>query len=151
MIVVSACMAGKPCRYDGKSKPIPEVVALVQRGEAKVVCPECLGGLPIPRPPSEIVGGEGADVLCGRARVVAQDGRDVTEAYVLGAQRTVAFCRKYGATEVWLKAKSPSCGVGRIYDGTFTRTLTPGDGVTAAALQDAGIPVKCQDEDRETP
>ena len=151
MIVVSACMAGKPCRYDGKCKPIPEVVTLVQRGEAKVACPECLGGLPIPRVPSEIVGGDGADVICGRARVLAQDGRDVTQAYVLGAQRTVAFCRKHGATEVWLKAKSPSCGVGRIYDGTFTRTLRPGDGVTAAALKAAGIPVKCQDCDRETP
>jgi uncharacterized protein YbbK (DUF523 family) len=151
LIVVSACMAGKPCRYDGKSKPMEAVAELVRQGEAVVVCPECLGGLPIPRPPSEIVGGDGADVLCGRARVIAQDGRDVTEAYVLGAQRTVAFCRKHGATAVWLKAKSPSCGVGRIYDGTFTRTLRPGDGVAVAALKAAGIPVKCQDEDRETP
>ncbi len=135
MILVSACLLGKPVRYDGKSK---ESVAARQRlnGVPHVlICPECLGGLPIPREPSEIVGGDGADVLDGRARVLSRTGQDVTEAFLLGAQKVLELCHHHGATEVWLKSRSPSCGVGTIHDGSFAGGLRPGDGVTAALLK----------------
>ncbi|MDD4797802.1 MAG: DUF523 domain-containing protein, partial [Eubacteriales bacterium] len=82
MKMVSACLAGYPCRYDGNSKPLPDMVAGVRAGELLPVCPEALGGLPCPRPPAEIVGGTGADVLDGKARVVSADGADVTEAFI---------------------------------------------------------------------
>lgn len=141
MILVSACLAGVSCRYDGQSKAVENIAELVKRGEAKVFCPETLGGLKIPRVPSEIAGGDGENVLQGRARVMSRDGVDRTEEFLAGAYATLELCRKHGAAEVWLKAKSPSCGVGRIYDGTFTGTLRTGDGVTAALLRRNGIQV----------
>jgi uncharacterized protein YbbK (DUF523 family) len=119
---------------------------LVEEGRAVLVCPEVDGGLGTPRPPAEIVGGDGADVLRGRARVITDEGVDVTDAYVKGAERALAAARKAGATSAILKARSPSCGVGRIYDGSFSRTLEAGDGVTAALLQANGIDV-VSDED----
>lgn len=141
MILVSACLAGVPCRYDGQSKAVENIADLVKRGEAKVFCPETLGGLKIPRVPSEIIGGDGEDVLQGRARVMSRDGVDRTEEFLAGAYATLELCRKHDASEVWLKAKSPSCGVGRIYDGTFTGTLRAGDGVTTALLRRNGVQV----------
>lgn len=135
MKLVSACLAGEPCRYDGQAKGRAEVAALVKMGEALAFCPETLGGLKIPRVPSEIVGGDGEDVLDGRAKVMSRDGKNVTAEFILGAEATLELCRKTGITEALLKSKSPSCGVGRIYDGTFTGTLRPGDGVTAALLK----------------
>jgi len=142
MIIVSACLAGKPCRYDGKAKPNDEIVALYQRGEAVLVCPEEMGGLITPRVPSEIEFGTGEDVLMGNARVIAKDGRDVTEEFVLGAQKTLYAARSCGAKRAILKAKSPSCGCGTIYDGTFSGKLREGDGVTAALLKQNGIVVE---------
>lgn len=141
MKLVSACLAGIPCRYDGQSRPNEEMAALVKAGEARTFCPETLGGLKIPRVPSEIVGGCGEDVLDGRAKVMSEDGKDVTEEFLAGAHATLDLCRKLGAEEVLLKSKSPSCGVGRIYDGTFSKTLRSGDGVTAALLKRNGIRV----------
>jgi uncharacterized protein YbbK (DUF523 family) len=141
MIFVSACLAGVACRYDGQSKGLNRVTELVKRGEAKVFCPETLGGLPIPRTASEIVGGDGLDVLEGRARVMGRDGADRTEEFLAGAYATLELCRKHDVREVWLKAKSPSCGVGRIYDGSFSGILRTGDGVTAALLRRNGISV----------
>jgi uncharacterized protein YbbK (DUF523 family) len=135
MKLVSACLAGVPCRYDGQARGREEIAALVGSGEARVFCPEALGGLKIPREPSEIVGGDGFDVLDGRARVMSRDGRDVTAEFVRGAQAVLELCRKTGADEVLLKSKSPSCGVGKIYDGTFTGMLRQGCGVTAALLK----------------
>ena len=135
MILVSACLAGKPVRYDGRSKESTAVLARLQSEPHILFFPEALGGLSIPREPSEIVGGDGADVLYGRARVLSRIGTDVTAAFIKGAKATLALCRKHGADEVWLKSKSPSCGVGRMYDGTFTGTLRAGDGVTAALLK----------------
>jgi uncharacterized protein YbbK (DUF523 family) len=114
---------------------------LVQSGQALTFCPETFGGLKIPRVPSEIAGGDGYDVLDGRARVMSRDGRDLTLEFIKGAQAVLALCRKHGVREVLLKAKSPSCGVGSIYDGTFTGTLRQGDGVTAALLKRNGITV----------
>ena len=138
MKIVSACLCGINCRYDGGSSEDPEITAMVERGEAIPVCPECLGGLPIPRTPSELTG-NGGEVLCGRAKVMARDGQDFTEAFMKGAEATLMIARKHGAEEEILKARSPSCGLGQIYDGSFTGTLREGDGVTAALLKRNGI------------
>ena len=135
-ILVSACLLGCPCRYDGAAKPCPAVLALAERHELVPVCPEQLGGLPTPRNPSERRG----------ERVVMNDGRDVTAEYRRGAEEALRLARLYGCTAAVLKEKSPSCGRGTVYDGTFTRTLTPGDGVTAEALLAAGIPVYGESE-----
>lgn len=110
------------------------------------VCPEVVGGLTTPRSAAEVVGGDGADVLAGTARVCNADGDDVTAAYVRGATAAVELARATGATRAVLKAHSPSCGAADVYDGTFTRTLHPGSGVTAAALCAAGIEVVSDEE-----
>jgi uncharacterized protein YbbK (DUF523 family) len=145
-VLVSACLAGRACRFDGTASPDDAVSRLVAEGRAVLVCPEADGGLGTPRPPAEIVGGTGPDVLAGRARVVTQSGADVTGAYVEGARIALAAARRAGATTAILKARSPSCGTGQVYDGTFSRTLADGDGVTAALLQAEGIRV-LSDED----
>ena len=134
-LLVSACLLGCPCRYDGASKPCPAVLALAERHELVPVCPEQLGGLPTPRPPAER----------REDRVVTQSG-DVTEQYRRGAAEAVRLARLLRCDGAVLKEKSPSCGRGAVYDGTFTRTLTPGDGVTAEALLAAGIPVYGESE-----
>jgi len=142
MKLVSACLCGVHCRYNGESEERAEAVHMVREGEAVLVCPEQLGGLPTPRSPAEIVGGDGHDVLTGRARVVSRDGRDVTEAFLAGAREVLRLAKETGAGEVLLKSRSPSCGVGVIKrDGRET----PGDGVTAALLQENGIRVRCID------
>lgn len=140
-MLVSACLAGRACRFDGSSNLDDQVGRLVAEGRAVLVCPEVDGGLGTPRPPAEIVGGDGADVLEGRARVVTSGGVDVTDAYVAGARRALEAAQKAGATTAILKARSPSCGKGDIYDGSFSRSLRVGDGVTAALLQAHGITV----------
>ena len=131
MMIVSACLAGFPCRYDGKARPCAQVVELVRAGKAIPVCPEQLGGLPTPRTSCEIREG----------RVVDADGRDRTEAFRRGARAVLRIAQTYGATEALLQSRSPSCGSGRIYDGSFTKTLTAGDGVTARLLKENGIQV----------
>ena len=140
-VLVSACLAGRACRFDGSADPDDEVGRLVAEGRAVLVCPEVDGGLGTPRPPAEIAGGDGADVLAGRARVVTRDGTDVTDAYVAGARRALEAARETGATAAILKARSPSCGIGGIYDGSFSRSLRDGDGVTAALLRAGGLDV----------
>ena len=145
-ILVSACLAGRACRFDGTAAYEDEVARLVAEGRAVLVCPEVDGGLGTPRPAAEIDGGDGADVLAGRARVVTEDGIDVTDAYVKGARRALDAARTTGATTAVLKARSPSCGEGAIYDGTFSRTLHAGEGVTAALLKGAGIEVLTDEE-----
>lgn len=136
MLLISACLLGCACRYDGKSKPHPLAVELARRGLAVPVCPEQLGGLPTPRKPSERQGG----------RVVMADGRDVTAEYRRGAEEALHLARLYGCTAAVLKERSPSCGKGRVYDGTFTGTLTAGDGVTAELLTAGGIKVYGESE-----
>lgn len=131
MMIVSACLAGFPCRYDGKARPCAQVVELIKAGKAIPVCPEQLGGLPTPRTSCEIREG----------RVVDADGRDRTEAYERGAKAVLRIAQTYGATEALLQSRSPSCGSGWIYDGSFTKTLTAGDGVTARLLKENGIQV----------
>ncbi len=136
MILVSSCLAGLKCRYDGKVVPCGEIVGLIEKGEAVPVCPELLGGLPCPRIPCERT----AD-----GRVVSKDGRDMTEAFTRGAYETLRIARAYGCKRAILKAKSPSCGKGRVYDGTFSGTLTEGSGVTAELLMQNGVAVEVRD------
>ncbi len=131
MMIVSACLAGFPCRYDGKARPCAQVVELVRAGKAIPVCPEQLGGLPTPRTSCEIRDG----------RVVDAEGYDRTEAFRRGARAVLRIAQTYGATEALLQSRSPSCGSGWIYDGSFTKTLTAGDGVTARLLKENGIQV----------
>jgi uncharacterized protein YbbK (DUF523 family) len=104
------------------------------------------GGLGTPRPAAEIVGGDGHDVLAGRARVITEEGRDVTAEYVRGAERALEAARDAGASKAILKSRSPSCGCGAVYDGSFTRTRRTGDGVTAALLIENGIEVTSDEE-----
>ena len=146
-VLVSACLAGVPTRFDGTGTHDSLVRRLVAEGRAVLVCPEVDGGLGTPRPPAEIVGGDGNDVLAGRARVLTKEGSDVTEAYVRGAEAALAAARRAGATVAILKSRSPSCGAGQIYDGTHTRTLQSGDGVTVALLRSSGMTVLSDEDD----
>jgi uncharacterized protein YbbK (DUF523 family) len=124
-------LLGVSCRYDGKSKPHPAVSALQGQHQLIPVCGEIFGGLPTPRTPAERVGD----------RVLTEDGRDVTQEYHRGAEEVLALARRLDCKVALLKERSPSCGTGEIYDGSFTRTLTAGDGVTAELLRASGIAV----------
>lgn len=123
--VVSACLLGERCRYDGAAKPSAAVRHLAEQVEALPVCPEVAGGLPVPRVASERVG----------ERVMTRDGRDVTDAFVSGGRACMEEARAHGATLAVLKAKSPSCGVGYVYDGTHSGRLVRGNGVFAELLE----------------
>ena len=136
MLLVSACLAGIPCRWDGAEKGVEAIVDLVRRGEAILVCPEQLGGLTTPRSPSEPKEG----------RVLSREGLDVTAEFRRGAEITLAIAKRYGCTEAILKARSPSCGSGQVYDGSFSGRLVPGDGVTAALLKENGIRIYTEEE-----
>ncbi len=143
MILISACLAGYRCRYDGGCKPDPAMIEMVRKGEAIVACPESLGGLPMPRLPSELTQ-DGAAVLLGNGKVMAKDGQDVTAEFLKGAYETLRICRMYGVERAILKANSPSCGCGTIYDGSFSGKKKVGDGVTSALLKVNGIPVEAR-------
>ena len=149
MIAVSACLLGICCRYDGGCAVNHELNELYAKGLAVPVCPECEGGLPTPRTPAEIVGGSGEDVLDGNASVVTSDGRDVTAEYVLGAERILAKLGELGIDRCVLKSRSPSCGAGTIYDGSFSGKTVSGNGVAAALFKRNGIRVECGDASRE--
>ena len=142
-ILVSACLMGEPVRYDGRDNLVPNDHLSRWRAEGRLVvlCPESAGGLPTPRPPAEIEGGGGSDVLRGHAKVVTVEGEDVTPQFVIGAQIAVNKVLEYGVGMAVLKARSPSCGSLAVYDGSHSRTLKPGSGVTAAALERVGIAV----------
>lgn len=132
-ILVSHCFLGEPCRYDGTSRLDRQIIELHRAGHNLIpVCPEVLGGLEVPRSPAEIQ---------SDGRVLTQDGKDVTAAYRSGAERAVEIARENGCTVAILKARSPSCGCGEVYDGTFTGSVTPGWGVAARMLREAGIEV----------
>ena len=131
MILVSACLAGVNCNYEGRNSEDSQIVQLVKEGRAIMVCPEQLGGLTTPRTPAEIKNG----------MVFTKDGVDVTNAFNLGASEVLKICEKFNCKEAIFKSNSPSCGCGKIYDGSFSGTLTEGDGVTAALLKKHGIEV----------
>ena len=137
-LFISRCLLGDACRYDGRSKPLPAETlrSLRSRYELIPVCPEVLGGLPTPRTPSERQG----------SRVVMQTGADVTAEYRRGAEAALQIAREHDVCAAFLKERSPSCGKGEIYDGTFTGTLTKGNGVTAELLLENGFAVYGESE-----
>jgi len=139
--VVSACLAGVRCKYDGGDNLIPEIRTMVENGQATVICPETLGGLPIPRMPSEIVVKPD-----GSRRVVDQDGKDVTEYFEKGAERSLEITQEVGADSAILKQRSPSCGCGQIYDGSFSKKLIAGNGITTELFIKNGISVISEDD-----
>lgn len=130
-VLVSACLMGFRCRYDGGTQRLACLDALRERHVLIPVCPEVMGGLPTPREPSEIRDG----------RVVSRDGRDVTEAFRRGAREAEKIARTCGCGCALLKERSPSCGLGKVCDGTFSGTLTDGDGLCARLLADCGLRV----------
>jgi uncharacterized protein YbbK (DUF523 family) len=138
-LLVSACLVGLRTRLDGSVRSFPAVMSLASRFCLIPVCPEQLGGLTTPRPGAELCGGAGVQVLGGTARVMTAEGVDVTDAFVRGAAEVLAIARLTGAAAAVLKARSPSCGVGTTYDGTFAHALQQGSGVTAALLESSGI------------
>ena len=138
-VLVSACLAGRACAYDGSHRANEVILQLVREDRAVLVCPEEEGGLPTPRPAAEIEGGDGAGVLEGRNRVVTDAGADVSAQYLEGARIAVERASSEGCRAAILKARSPACGCGAVSDGSFTRQLGDGDGVTAAALRTAGV------------
>lgn len=141
MLIVSACLAGVSCKYNGGHNLNKAVEKLVAEGNAVLVCPEQLGGCTTPRPTVEINGDTGAEVLDGKCSVIRNNGEDVTEKFILGAHEVLKIAKLVGAKKAILKSKSPSCGCGAIYDGTFNGSLRSGNGVTAELLLRNGIQV----------
>ncbi len=135
MIAISACLIGQPVRYDGQHKRVSELKRLVDQGLAISICPEVLGGLPIPRPAAEIVGGDGHAVLAGTAIVQDTSGADVSALFIEGAHTALRLLQQHGVTHLVLKANSPSCSSHRIYQGDFSGDLRPGVGVATALFQ----------------
>lgn len=130
-ILVSACLAGVNCKYDGGNNENEKVIELIRNGNIILVCPEQLGGLPTPRVSAERL----------NEKVVTKDNRNVTEEYSRGASEVLKLAKKLNIKKAILKSRSPSCGKDKIYDGTFSHTLTNLDGVTAELLRKNGIEV----------
>jgi uncharacterized protein YbbK (DUF523 family) len=146
LILVSSCLAGIECRYDGTHCLKEKIRCLVEEKKAVTVCPELLGGFFTPRQSAEIVGGTGKDVLAGNAKVIEKSGRDVTDLYVKGAYKTLEMALKLQVTHVVLKQFSPSCGSKAIYNGTFSGEIIQGEGVTSALLSKTGIIVLSEED-----
>lgn len=140
-LLVSACLAGTPCRYDGSHCRVGPVADLVRRGRALAVCPEVLGGLPVPREACEI-----RTAPDGSLRVISAAGRNLTASYAAGAGRTLRLAEENRITRAVLKTRSPSCGFGSVYDGSFSGRLVPGNGITAALLHDHGIRIYTEED-----
>ena len=136
MYLISACLVGLNCKYNGKNNFNEKAFELVKNGKAIPICPEQLGGLATPRTPAEII------MVDGRRRVITEEGKDVTEEFERGAKEVLSLCQNLNIEKVILKAKSPSCGVGQIYNGEFNGTLTSGNGITAQLLIENGIDVE---------
>ena len=130
-ILVSACLLGTNCKYSGGNNYSEEVMEYLKDYEIIPICPEQLGGLPTPRPASEIIGN----------KVINNEGTDVTSNYQKGAEEALKIAKLLGIKKALLKAKSPSCGNGKIYDGTFSGTLIDGDGITTKLLKENNIEV----------
>ncbi|NPV89338.1 MAG: DUF523 domain-containing protein [Firmicutes bacterium] len=154
MIIVSACLVGINARYDQKSNSHPQLIEEMRRGGLLPLCPEQLGGLPTPRIPCEIRGGTAAELLWQHqqededkpVRVVNRAGKDVTAQFVKGAEEVARLADFYGVKAAVLKARSPSCGCGKIYDGSFSHQVIDGYGVTAEALLQRGVTVITEED-----
>lgn len=142
-LLVSACLLGSKVRYDGSDKASDSdaLADLMARGQVIAICPEVAGGLGVPRLPAEIQNGDGAAVLANQAQVLDSAGTDVTNAFISGAQQALQLAQAHNIKVAILKARSPSCGNAQIYDGTFSKALRDGQGVTAALLEQHGIKV----------
>ena len=136
MILVSACLTGKNCKYNGKNNKCDKVIDFLKDKEYTEICPECMGGMSVPRIPSEI---------CGN-KVISKNGEDVTSYFLKGAEKTVKIAKSHKNVTAILKQGSPSCGFGRICDGTFTGTKIKGMGVTAKALNELGITILTEED-----
>ena len=134
-LIISACLVGVACRYDGQSRCLPQLKKLVDSGAAIALCPEELGGLPTPRSPAEVQGD----------RVINEAGQDITPEFERGARAVLKIAQENGISRAILKERSPSCGSKFIYDGSFSRVLIPGEGVTTALLRRSGITVRSED------
>ncbi|MBC7090692.1 MAG: DUF523 domain-containing protein [Nitrososphaeria archaeon] len=145
MILCSACLLGIECNYRGGSNLNSRVLKLLDKNILIPVCPEQLGGLPTPRENAEIIG-DGYMVLDGRGKVITFSGKDVTQYFVKGAKETLKIVKLYGIGSAIFKQYSPSCGSGKIYDGTFSKRLVSGDGVTAALLKRNGVKVFSEED-----
>ncbi|MDQ0216346.1 uncharacterized protein YbbK (DUF523 family) [Oikeobacillus pervagus] len=141
MIVVSACLAGVACRYDGRDNGLEKLQQEMKEGRAITVCPELLGGLSTPREPAEIIGGTAEDVLRGEAKVMNRSGEDVTSSFVKGAYEALKIVQEIQPEYIILKENSPSCGSHHIYDGTFSGQKIIGNGITTALLKSKGFQV----------
>ena len=146
MIIVSACLCGINCKYNGGNNLDERVLKLLKEGKAIPVCPEQLGGQETPRAPHEIVNGSGNDVLNAKARILGPEGDDVTQQFIKGAYETLRIAEETSASMAILKARSPSCGVSQIYDGTFSGNKRQGNGVTAQLLLSNGIKVYTEED-----
>ena len=141
-VLVSRCLLGHRVRYDGgASGPYAQLAQWQAEGRVIALCPEVAGGLPTPRAAAEIPGGQGVEVLAGKAAVITTEGEDVTEAFVSGARQALALVERHGIRLAILKANSPSCGNRLTYDGSFSGVKVEGQGVTAALLNRAGVQV----------
>lgn len=130
-IMVSACLLGDNVKYNGGNNKNDELIKFLKDYEVIKVCPECFGGLSIPRVPSEIKNN----------KVFSKEGKDVSNEFILGANKTLDIAKKNNIKVAILKQNSPSCGFGTIYDGTFTHTLINGDGITSKLLNENGITI----------
>lgn len=149
MIIVSACLCGINCKYSGGNNLNEEVLKLFREGKAIPVCPEQLGGLTTPRAVCEIYNSTGAEVLDGKGKVVERDGNEVTKEFIKGAEETLKIAKECGAELAILKQRSPSCGSGIIYDGSFSGKKISGNGVTAELLIRNGIKVYSEEDFNE--
>ena len=138
-IMVSACLLGENCKYNGGNNYCKEVLDFIKDKEVILICPEVMGGLSTPRVPCEIVEG----------KVINKEGEDKTFEYEKGAQIALNLALKNDVKRAILKAKSPSCGVGRVYDGTFSNTLIKGNGICANLLKKHGILVYSENDIKE--
>ncbi len=131
--LVSSCLAGEECRYDCQSRPSEKIIKLVKEGKAMSLCPEQLGNLPTPRPPAEIQ---------KNREVINIEGQNVTKNYKAGAQAAMEQIKSFNIKKAYLKSKSPMCGAGKIYDGSFSNRLIKGDGIFVHLLKKQGIEIE---------
>jgi uncharacterized protein YbbK (DUF523 family) len=147
-LLISACLLGQAVRYDGQAKgqTAEQLAALAEHFRLIPTCPECAGGLPVPRPAAEISGGDGASVWQGKAKVVTADGQDLTSAFTNGAEHSLNLAQQHSCQLALLKANSPSCGNRNIYDGSFSGQLHPGEGVSSSLLRQHNIQIFNEEE-----
>ncbi|WP_026895100.1 DUF523 domain-containing protein [Clostridiisalibacter paucivorans] len=136
MLLVSACLAGVNCRYDGDNNFNKDIANLVKDGKAILICPEQMGGLTTPRMPCEIIIDDQ-----GNRKVVDKNGRDVTQNFIKGAKEALNIAKRVNAKKAILKSRSPSCGAFQIYDGTFGGKIINGTGITAELFSKHGIEI----------